>query len=310
MAHELGPVVKTIRLAEETTQVKLYQGLLSRRQAIRFESGETDIKAESFLTVLERLDMSYDEFLYRWRKQTGQTKTVTRQADILNTVREKLAAWTDADMTPGEVRAIQAFALHRSFFTVSEIETLMTIQVRLPADARNRINDKLARVLAEMADMPAVKRLRYRLFSNQAIMQLLDGNAQEGKKYLDQAQQFASERDADRLFYLENTMLIIALTADSITQAYQATEPFIQHLRGLGLPVEADAWVDNRRHALASAGKHPVWTPGELGAVARLFEVVPWQFKQDQAAYLREFPGLTDALAQGEKPLRAYRDVY
>lgn len=310
MAHEIGPLLKELREAEELTQARLYQNVLSRRQAIRLEAGETDIKAEHLLTVLDRLDMALPEFQYRLQKRQPQVAPPTPQTAMLDTVAAKLNTWLDADMTPGEVRAMENFALGRPFFTVNQIKTLMTIAARLPWDAYDRLTKKLAAQLADMADMPGVQRLRYTLYFNKTMFSLLGGLPDTALRLVPQAQALASDRMDDQIMLQFLQRMAETLVTKDPAAVYAATEGLITHLRGLGLAMTADSLIDNRRHMLSSVNLHPRWTPAELGATARLFAIVPWELKKDRQGYLAKFPGLLAALAAAGQPLSAYRDVY
>lgn len=310
MAHTIGPLIKTVRQAEEITQARLYANVLSRRQAIRFEAGETDISTERLFQLLARLDMTAAEFQYRWEKQTAVAAPPTPQQAILDTAQAKLDQWLDADLTPGEAQAIEAYALTRPFFTLNQIDRLMAVMPKLAPAPYGRITQKLARLLAEMPDAPRVQRRRYSLWANLGIRELFSGEAVQAQKHFAQAAAFAGDSLDDRITGGFNQQLAAALVTGDAANVYAATDAVIAHMRGLGLGVDADSLIDNRRHALTAAGLHARWTPAELGAMARLVMIVPWPLIQDKAAYLRRFPGLQAALDAAGRPLSAFRDVY
>ena len=60
MGH--GEFIKKIRQEKHLTQKELAEGILSKNFLSKFERGESKITSEIFLNLLERLNVSLDEF--------------------------------------------------------------------------------------------------------------------------------------------------------------------------------------------------------------------------------------------------------
>ena len=60
MGH--GEFIKKIRQEKHLTQKELAAGILSKNFLSKFERGESKITSEIFLKLLERLNVSLDEF--------------------------------------------------------------------------------------------------------------------------------------------------------------------------------------------------------------------------------------------------------
>ena len=62
--ENFGETLRSIRLNKGLTQKYLYQDVLSKSYAIRFEQGKHDISFVLLLEILDRLPMEVSEFLY------------------------------------------------------------------------------------------------------------------------------------------------------------------------------------------------------------------------------------------------------
>lgn len=60
MGH--GEFIKKIRKEKHLTQKELAEGILSKNFLSKFERGESKITSEIFMNLLERLNVSLDEF--------------------------------------------------------------------------------------------------------------------------------------------------------------------------------------------------------------------------------------------------------
>lgn len=58
----IGQTIKTIRLNKNIKVNNLYSSLLSRQAALKFESGASDTTVSKFLIILDRLNLSLEEF--------------------------------------------------------------------------------------------------------------------------------------------------------------------------------------------------------------------------------------------------------
>lgn len=60
----LGETIKTIRKQKRLTQQSVYEGIISRNFASKFENGRSNIEATKFFLILSRLDISASEFQF------------------------------------------------------------------------------------------------------------------------------------------------------------------------------------------------------------------------------------------------------
>lgn len=61
---DLGPLIKQLRCQKKMTQLNLYDGIVSKSFVSVFEKGEYGIEADKLFNILQRLNVSPDEFLY------------------------------------------------------------------------------------------------------------------------------------------------------------------------------------------------------------------------------------------------------
>ncbi|MGY3779569.1 Rgg/GadR/MutR family transcriptional regulator [Isobaculum melis] len=82
MASSYGKTIRKVRLNAGFSQKEVYTEIVSKSFAIAFEKGEYSIKIESFLEILERLMLSFDEFMYI--HQGYQTKKIEDLGNRIN----------------------------------------------------------------------------------------------------------------------------------------------------------------------------------------------------------------------------------
>lgn len=59
-----GPTIRMIRTEKKIAKRALYKRLIRKESAVLFEQGKEMISLSKFMVLLERLSMSYDEFIY------------------------------------------------------------------------------------------------------------------------------------------------------------------------------------------------------------------------------------------------------
>lgn len=59
-----GPTIRQIRLDKGFRQKEIYSGIVSKSYAIAFEKGQHQMGLNHFEKTLERLYLTYDEFIY------------------------------------------------------------------------------------------------------------------------------------------------------------------------------------------------------------------------------------------------------
>ncbi len=62
--NEYGKTIRKIREEKGYTMQQLSDGILSTSFLSKFERGNSDISISYFFQILERLSLSYDEFLF------------------------------------------------------------------------------------------------------------------------------------------------------------------------------------------------------------------------------------------------------
>ncbi|KAB2835675.1 MAG: helix-turn-helix transcriptional regulator, partial [Caedimonadaceae bacterium] len=59
-----GELMRELRIKKGITQKELYEDIMSKSYAIRFEQGKHEISFYLIQSILERLGMEIDEFIY------------------------------------------------------------------------------------------------------------------------------------------------------------------------------------------------------------------------------------------------------
>lgn len=290
MAHKIGPVIQIIRRQAGQTQAQLYRDVLSARQAIRFESGESDIKAAGLFTLLGRLHVSPDELQYL----TQQAVPLFEADTSLQHALVKLQRWADWPLTAAEKVAVRRFTQDEHALTLGMISRLNGLDNWLAPALQRPFAARLWRALAAYHDFPDYQRLATAQAINQTYVGLFAGDAAYANQWLDRWQTHAQQGSMMAVQAHFWQLFLGVLRQDN--QVYRVTTPVLQSLRTLGQTKLADALNDNRRHALTAFGQHPDWLPSELGATYRLLQDNPAQGKMDLPRYLATLPGLATAL--------------
>lgn len=61
---KIGIIIKQLRINKKILSKNLYQNLLTRAAIVKFEKGESDTSSEKFLEILDRLNITLEEFHY------------------------------------------------------------------------------------------------------------------------------------------------------------------------------------------------------------------------------------------------------
>lgn len=298
MAHEIGPVIQAIRQQAGQTQVQLYRGVLSARQAIRFESGASDIKAAVLFTLLSRLHVSPDELQYL----TQQPVPLFGADAILQHALAKLQRWADWPLTAAETAAVRRFTQDEHALTLGMISHLNGLDNWLDPALQRPFAARLWRALADYHDFPDYPRLATAQAINQTYVGLFAGDAVYASQWLRRWQVHATV--GSMLAVQAHFWQLFLAALPSAGQVYRETTPLLQSLRTLGETGLADALNDNRRHALTAFGQHPSWLPSELGASYRILRDNPAQDNLALTTYIATLPGLKEAI--GDRSLAEF----
>ncbi|QFR24535.1 helix-turn-helix domain-containing protein [Schleiferilactobacillus harbinensis] len=303
----IGPIIKSIRIAEDVTLGQLYRNILSNRQAIRFENGENDIKAEGLFAILHRLDMSFTEFIDRYELALDNNQEKQRP---VNQVIDRLDAWMDTDITPPEQLAIEQYIRDQPIVTLQQVEKVISLLPALQDQQTDTVISHIVRVLLDHQDHQRARALLASLWGDMTFHWLLNGDRARAEKAVEQWR--SATANLPHSFSTTVHIHFIETLLDSLqlppAMIYKQTDPFITSLRTLGDDDLADAFVDNRRHTLTTFHKHPEWYPVEVGVIARFMMTL--ELKPDMADYLRQIPGLIDFLHDQKKSLNDYLDNY
>ncbi|WP_203624669.1 MULTISPECIES: helix-turn-helix transcriptional regulator [unclassified Lacticaseibacillus] len=293
MAGRIGPFIRQLRLTHHLTQHTLYEGLLSERQAVRFEAGDNDIQAERLFTIMSRLALPLAEL--------QPFVPTPAQPPVLKAALAKRAQWADWPLTTAETDAISEYVTGKTPLTLSEIQELSTLLGHFDPALATSLYENVWRHLQDhqsrqefntVASSFCIGALYYALFHADTTM---------AHTYLSRLTRIAPT-DLIEQIQLRFLTALVSAVPQGEGAAYQKTDDLIAGLRAIGAPAMADALIDNRRHVLTAFGKHAQWTPAELGALARSQEKLPEDLRQN------DYPGLAKALQH--RSLADYRSIY
>ena len=294
MAGEVGKLLRAVRLGQGMPQARLYDGLLSQRQAIRLESGHNDLKAELLFPILRRLHLSADEFAALLEQEQGAALAESKPLPpVLAKALAEYTAWGDWPLTEAERTAITRYALTAPVTTLAQIEAMIPLIPVFPEQA-----EKIWRRLQVFQGLPRYEQLASSWCHTRLFTLLFMGRQKAATQVVSRWQTLSHLPGDTKQVRLFMTKLTAALPDASAV--YAATDPLITAWRNFNEPVMADGMIDNRRHILSGFNVHDAWRDQEIGAVARLLKAMPKAALADldTSAYLAKFPGLNEALAQ------------
>ena len=304
MAQRLGGLIRDLREARQLTQARLYADLLSRRQAIRFENGENDIKASVLFVVLDRLEVAASDV------QSLITPSAQASGPLMLAL-ARLNLWQDWPLTDEELQAVQQY-----LFTDSQpaLATLRQISglVDTSEDAFAwRSYEHLWRKGQGQQGQADYAQTALKICVDACYAALFGHQSQQAALFLKRGLALIATADLVSGLPVNGRVQLRFLNAIAVNLSQgraaveAATTPIITALRALGEPLLADTFVDNRRHILTSYDLHAEWSQTELGSTARLLATFQRQVPDfDFEAYINLLPGLKAALAG--RPLSAF----
>lgn len=292
MAHEIGEVLRQLRMVRGLTQAELYTGVLSARQAIRVENGTSELKARDLIPILARLGLTPNEFQAQLSNNLSFKPLTAPEILAGQAVLRKLNRWVDWALTPAEIAALKHYALAASALSIQEILQMQLASTRLDPVSGAIVRKRLVRDLQVYQDAPGYREAMFSLITNNAYGEAFAGHVVAAKAAFDQAHQYVHDGYAALQLVFNQ-----ALLADSPAGVlYQVTEPFVIGVWRLGERHLADGLIDNRRHILMGRKMHPQWLPEEIGALARLNASAPPAALPEAGLDWASFPGLREAL--------------
>lgn len=304
MAQRLGGLIRDLREARQQTQATLYADLLSRRQAIRFENGENDIKASVLFVVLDRLEIAASDV------QSLMTPSAQASGPLMRAL-ARLNLWQDWPLTDEELQAVQQYLFTDSQPALSTLRQISGLVARFEDAFAWRSYEQLwrkAQVHHGEVDFPQTA---LKICVDAIYAALFGHQSQQAARFLARGLALIAASDLVSGLPIKSRVQLRFLNAIAVNlpQSREAVEaattPFITGLRALGEPLLADTFVDNRRHILTSYDLHADWSQTELGSTARLLATFQKQVPDfDFEAYVNLLPGLKAALAG--RPLSAF----
>ncbi len=87
--NTIGETVKLLRKQKKLTQKSVYDGIVSRNFASRFEHGRSNIETSKFLLILKRLDISPNEFQFIYeRSADASLQQIVQEIDQASVLKD------------------------------------------------------------------------------------------------------------------------------------------------------------------------------------------------------------------------------
>ncbi|MFD1465424.1 helix-turn-helix domain-containing protein [Lapidilactobacillus mulanensis] len=334
----LGSIIKRFREEQNLTQQELYTGLLSKRQAIRFENGEVDLKANSLLTVMSRLELDLETLQHLNTEQPKSDDTARSAYQQLKfdsledpaplafyeqyrnsadpkvkqlAIMAHLKYWLDADLPTEERLWLATYYLDKVSLTIDQLTILLKEVLLLDPMVVESTFQRIADNLARFKFHSDYYRLSKLLLQNRFWYAIEIKALPEARKVLaDPMWQADNPTLNEKMSYLIFQQFVEIADTDSrvaVEQIKQITGTLFV-LSPESAQFIQDGYLDTVRHLRQLYGYHVVWSDEEIGVIVRLLESIPKKAKQDLGTYLQGFPGLTAAIAKKGNPLSYYRD--
>lgn len=72
----IGPIIRKVRKDKKIKSFYVYEGILSRTASSKFERGKCDTTTAKFFMILERLNITLEEFYYLLYKQENKDLSI------------------------------------------------------------------------------------------------------------------------------------------------------------------------------------------------------------------------------------------
>lgn len=304
MAQRLGTLIRDLREARQQTQATLYADLLSRRQAIRFENGENDIKASVLFVLLDRLEVAASDV------QSLLTPAAQASGPLMLAL-ARLNLWQDWPLTEEELQAVQHYLFTDSQPALATLRQISGLVARFEDAFAWRSYEQLWRKAQAHRSEADYLQTALKICVDASYAALFGQQSQQAARFLNRGLALIASSDLVSGLPVKGRVQLRFLNAIAVNlpqgraAVEAATTPMITALRALGETLLADTFVDNRRHILTSYDLHLDWSQTELGSTARLLATFQSQVPEfDFEAYMNLLPGLKAALAG--RPLSAF----
>ena len=335
----LGKVIKQLREERGLTQPEFYEGLISKRQAIRFEQDDADVKGIVLLSLLKRLNIEASELdaqlnlpkaslahdnaevakveqqLLNHRFERSNSRTFYSKNRFSNDKhRVRLAilailnlpeplAERDVDFLMDELDVTENL-------TLAQIELFSSNLDKFPKYEQGEILKRLSKEFKSNEVMQTNPWLQASYFEQAMNFYLLvQGNVSDAKKVMQDYKASLKFLPEDSQIKFQSWQLLLD-EAVGKSSAHAEIGKRAQLLLLLGQTAAADRLVDQRRIVQLQFKQEHTWTAGEIGLVARKLNNRPKGSLESAKDFLEHYEGLADAIRTANKPLSFYLNNY
>lgn len=335
----LGKIFKQIREDRGISQTELYDGLISKRQAIRFEQDEADIKGIVLLGLMERVGITSAELAGRtiganpkgskpWQEfndlkklsaadQTAALRSFYskyRFSANKQTKRLAVLAGLMFDAENFEERDVEFLTdelVTATTLTFEQIHAFLQNIQRFPdlekEDILNQVWDSIkdyqkSAFYPELVNEFVTAALQFYLFEKP--------NLASAKKWLNKLSGLSDLLSKSaKLDFISWEMLVKLADNSDANEVHAELSKRAQLLLLLGLDSAADELINQRRLVELNFTTH-TWSDGEIGVIARKINRMGKDAKVSASDYLASFSGLLEAVRAKGQPFSSYLNSY
>lgn len=333
----LGSTIKNLRENRDVSQTDFYQGLISKRQAIRFEQDEADIKATVLVDVLERLDMGVEELAdlaeldqiqspyLEYQKLIKSTKKRQDPVSGLKSYYSKYRFSKNKQLRRLAIQAILQFdepldeqdskllidELFRSDeLTIEQFSLFLTNIEKFPEYDKTEIVDKLSKSFDKIIGYDNTDQLVGAYFDTLIKYYLIEkGELAHAKRLLKQQGDSISRFPDEKVTY-ENWQMLVNLAETKDQAIHQDISQRAQLILLLEGSKKADQFINERRQVEVKYNLNHQWSTGEIGFVARQLNDLPKGETDVAKEILNSYSGLVAAVQKSGSPISSFLNDY
>lgn len=210
--ENLGSILKKVRTSKGYSQKYISENILSQSNYSRYESGSIDISSSVFFSLLDRIEVSFEEYLLYYRKERKLTKhdiissfynlTYNNEVQLNNIIKQieyydpyhkdlhlqlilkvckSLVLVNTNDLQSGRkgLNEVWEILSKRNQLFISDIYLLSAIIFYFPIDTMNSIVKFLIRNIETYTELDTIKRIELNIYINYSLILI------KNKLYLD-----------------------------------------------------------------------------------------------------------------------------
>lgn len=334
----IGKTIKNLREERGISQTDFYQGLISKRQAIRFEQDESDVKGIVLLDLLQRLELSTTELesmieltpvteptlaYYKLEQKLRKTGNVPdgfndfyqKYRESKNKMVQRLAILAKLHMAGPLSEADSDFLmaeLHAStILTIAQTRIFVTNFWKFPDYESQEIATKLSENAANnelLKHDHALLIVYYQTLIEYFLLQ--KGELTKAKRLIKQYQQDLSLFDDNQVIAYRNWEMLIELASTKEAKIHEDLSQRAQLILLLGMAQQAEQLIDFRVRVEEQYKLNHNWSTGEIGMVARKLNRLPKGEKQQGQDLLKSYEGLAQSIREKNQPISSYLNDY